>query len=204
MRSSTSLLLTALAGGARALRLGPAPRMRESAASASSPLFSRRNLLAGSAAAAVGATGFQLLKPSTPLFLPAASSMAGETVVITGANTGLGFESALRLAAAGARVVVTARTPAKAQSAVEALRAELGDAGAGAQLVALPLDLASLASVAAFPAALQRALGEGVAVDVLLNNAGVMVSGLPLHSLLLFLCFILLTMAEDVLLAQRR
>jgi NADPH:quinone reductase-like Zn-dependent oxidoreductase len=170
-----SFMLATLAVGTQALRITLAPRMCESAAPAASPLFSRRNLLAGGAAAAVGATGLQLLKPSTPLFLPAASSMAGQTVVITGANTGLGFESALRLAAAGARVVVTARTAAKAQSAVEALRAKLGESGAGAQFVALPLDLANLASVAAFPAELQRALGDGVAVDVLLNNAGVMV-----------------------------
>jgi len=162
-------VLLGLLAGVHALRFNGVSRVssaRMCDSAAASPIFSRRNLFAGGAAVAVGAVGLQAIKPKTPIYFPTPGSMAGQTVVITGANTGLGFESALRLAAADARVVVTARTEPKAQAAVAELRQRLGDAGASAQLVPLPLDLASLASVAAFPAALQKALGDSVSVDV--------------------------------------
>ena len=176
MRAAALLVIAVIAQCARALRLVRAPRMCEPAARPAASVFSRRNVLSGAAIAATGTAGLIALKPTTPVFVPAAGSMSERTVVITGANTGLGFESARRLAAASARVVVTARTEEKARSAVSRLREELGESGASAGLVPLALDLADLRSVAAFPAALQNALGSDVAVDVLLNNAGVMVS----------------------------
>ncbi|CAJ1446063.1 unnamed protein product [Effrenium voratum] len=57
-----------------------------------------------------------------PEFDPAENSMRGKTVLITGGNTGLGKESALRLARGGATVVLTARSEAKGLEAAEAVR----------------------------------------------------------------------------------
>ena len=91
----------------------------------------------------------------------------GRSFVVTGANTGLGFETARQLAAHGGRVVLTARSEAKGEEAVGRLRAEIPDARVEYRL----LDLADLDSVRRFADAL-IAGGEGI--DVLVNNAGVM------------------------------
>lgn len=104
-----------------------------------------------------------------PVFQPPAGSLAGTTILITGANTGLGLESAKRVAAAGASVIVTARSQAKADGAAR----DVAKAVPGARATGLELDLASLASVKAFPTKLSAALGDAP-IDVLLNNAGVM------------------------------
>jgi NAD(P)-dependent dehydrogenase (short-subunit alcohol dehydrogenase family) len=86
---------------------------------------------------------------------------SGRTVVITGASTGIGFEAARVLAAHGARVILACRDMGKAKDAA----AEIGAAGV------VELDLASLASV-------REAAGELRArcerIDLLVNNAGVM------------------------------
>lgn len=86
----------------------------------------------------------------------------GRFAVVTGANSGIGFEAAAALAAKGARVVVAARDEAKGRAAAARI-------GAGAEWRGL--DLADLASVARFSDDLLRA---GVAIDVLILNAGVM------------------------------
>jgi NAD(P)-dependent dehydrogenase (short-subunit alcohol dehydrogenase family) len=92
---------------------------------------------------------------------------SGRTVVVTGANSGLGFESAKALAAHGARVIMAVRTLAKGQSSADAIRG--GQPGADLQV--RRLDLADLDSVRSFVDGLR---GDGLAVDVLINNAGVM------------------------------
>lgn len=102
-------------------------------------------------------------------FDPAPGSMAGRTVVITGGNTGLGRESAIRLARAGASVVFTARTDEKGQEAEEAIRRASGSR----DVRYLQLDLGSLDSVRSFRDRLET-LGYGDRIDVLMNNAGVM------------------------------
>jgi NAD(P)-dependent dehydrogenase (short-subunit alcohol dehydrogenase family) len=87
--------------------------------------------------------------------------------IVTGANSGLGFETAKVLAARGARVVLACRNPGKAEGALDELRA----AHAGAEVEARALDLADLASVRAFA----RGVGSDYeAVDLLVNNAGLM------------------------------
>jgi NAD(P)-dependent dehydrogenase (short-subunit alcohol dehydrogenase family) len=91
----------------------------------------------------------------------------GKLVVVTGANSGTGKEATRRLAAAGARVVMAVRTLAKGDQA----RAEILAQHPGARLEVRRVDLADLASVREFADGL---LGEGTAVDVLINNAGVM------------------------------
>ena len=100
------------------------------------------------------------------VFAPAPGSLAGRTVLITGANSGLGLESAARLAAAGADVVATARTDAKAQQAVNEIEKRTGRKVAG-----VALDLADLKSVKSLPSRLPKSVSK---IDVLMENAGVM------------------------------
>jgi len=91
----------------------------------------------------------------------------GRTIVITGANTGVGFETAKMLAARAATVVLACRDPGRARQAKERILA----AAPGAHLDAITLDLASLASVRDAAAELRS---RHRTVDVLINNAGVM------------------------------
>jgi NAD(P)-dependent dehydrogenase (short-subunit alcohol dehydrogenase family) len=97
-------------------------------------------------------------------------SQAGRTAVVTGANGGLGLETARALAAAGAHVVMGARNQEKAAEAVADIRRGVPDASL--ELVAL--DLASQASVRE---AAERIRGAHDTIDLLINNAGVM--GIP-------------------------
>lgn len=83
----------------------------------------------------------------------------GRTVVVTGANSGLGLATTRALARAGARVVMACRDLARAEAAAATVE---GDVRVGR------LDLADLASVRAFAAAVDHP------VDVLVNNAGLM------------------------------
>jgi NAD(P)-dependent dehydrogenase (short-subunit alcohol dehydrogenase family) len=92
---------------------------------------------------------------------------SGRTIVVTGPTIGgLGHFTALELARRGARVVLAGRTPAKVDETVGAIREQVPDAA----VETLQLDLASLDSVRHAAAAAAR-FG---AIDVLINNAGVM------------------------------
>jgi len=91
----------------------------------------------------------------------------GRRFVVTGANSGLGFEAVRVLAGRGAHVVMACRDGEKAERALAQLRQELP----GASLEVAALDLASLDSVRAFAAHLLARQGS---LDVLCNNAGVM------------------------------
>jgi NAD(P)-dependent dehydrogenase (short-subunit alcohol dehydrogenase family) len=92
-------------------------------------------------------------------------SQAGRLAVVTGANSGIGWHTALELARAGCEVILTARTESKGRDAVERIRREIP----GAKIRYELLDLASLKSVRAFA---QRV--GGLKLDLLVNNAGVM------------------------------
>ena len=96
---------------------------------------------------------------------------AGRTVVVTGATSGLGLASAKALAAAGARVLLAARNPAKAEGA----RDEVAAGATGPEPEVVVLDLADLESVRA---GADDIAGRVASLDVLMNNAGVM--ALPL------------------------
>ncbi|XP_022099436.1 retinol dehydrogenase 12-like [Acanthaster planci] len=91
----------------------------------------------------------------------------GKTVIITGANAGIGKETARDLARRGARVIMACRDVSKATSAREDIR---GTTSRG-QLVVRQLDLASLASVRAFADKIKE---EEPRLHVLINSAGVM------------------------------
>jgi len=90
----------------------------------------------------------------------------GRRAIVTGANTGLGFQTALALAASGAEVVMAVRDLDRGQAAAQRIRDEIDDA----KLRIVHLDLADLASVHDF-AATESASGP---VDLLVNNAGLM------------------------------
>ena len=91
----------------------------------------------------------------------------GRTAVITGANTGLGYETAAALAAKGASVVLAARNLDKGKEA--ARRIERATPGAQVQL--RELDLSSLDSIRA---AADELRSNHESIDLLINNAGVM------------------------------
>ncbi len=93
--------------------------------------------------------------------------LAGSVAVVTGANAGLGLESAKALAGAGAGVVMAARDQGKAVAARDLIRSEHPDAA----LEIVPLDLGSLAAVRQ---AADRILDTHERIDVLINNAGLM------------------------------
>jgi NAD(P)-dependent dehydrogenase (short-subunit alcohol dehydrogenase family) len=95
------------------------------------------------------------------------ADQSGRLAIITGANSGTGFEAARVLAAKGASVVVAARSVEKSAAAIRAIQAETP----AADIRFLELDLSRQASVKAAAATL---IAEGRPIDILINNAGVM------------------------------
>jgi NAD(P)-dependent dehydrogenase (short-subunit alcohol dehydrogenase family) len=93
--------------------------------------------------------------------------LSGHTAVVTGANGGLGLQTSLALAAAGAHVVLAARDPRKTDAAV----ARIAERSPAASLEVVPLDLGDLSVVGT---AAQQVLAAHPRVDLLVNNAGVM------------------------------
>lgn len=91
----------------------------------------------------------------------------GRTVLVTGANSGLGFLTSLRLAERGARVIMTSRDPIKGVAAKCRIDARVGPGRVELRV----LDLADLRQVRNFT---RRLLDEGRTIDVLVNNAGIM------------------------------
>lgn len=94
--------------------------------------------------------------------------LTGKVVIVTGANSGIGKETAVELASMGATVVMTARTPSKGETA----RAEVVERSGSDRVVLGQLDLASFASIRSFA---RWFLDEFDRLDVLVNNAGLMV-----------------------------
>ena len=91
----------------------------------------------------------------------------GKVAVVTGANSGIGFEAASQLAKRGATVVLASRDEAKARDAAQSIAGKVP--GAATDIV--PLDLASLASVRK---AAERIMASHGQLDLLVNNAGLM------------------------------
>lgn len=93
--------------------------------------------------------------------------LSGKRVLITGATSGLGQESARAMAAKGASIVITGRNMPKAEQVAAGIRESTGNQNVSVQ----ELELGSFASIRAFA---ERFLQDDAALDILINNAGVM------------------------------
>ncbi|WP_103350568.1 oxidoreductase [Amycolatopsis sp. CA-128772] len=96
------------------------------------------------------------------------ADQSGRTVLVTGANSGLGLRTAEVLAGKGARVLLACRSAERGAKALDAVKA----VAAGAEPELVPLDLSELASVHAAATSVRERTGD--TLDVLVNNAGVM------------------------------
>lgn len=118
------------------------------------------------AALAVG-SAFVEAAPNPDWSLADMPSQAGRVFLVTGGTSGMGFEDAKALAAAGAQVVIAARNPQRGKEAIEKIRQEVP----GAKVQFEAVDLASLASVRALGDRLEARLPK---LDGLINNAAIM------------------------------
>jgi NAD(P)-dependent dehydrogenase (short-subunit alcohol dehydrogenase family) len=94
-------------------------------------------------------------------------SQAGKTALVTGANSGIGYQAALELARHGAHVLLGVRDLSKGEAAAQ----KIHGAVSGASVEVAELDMASLASIRSFA---EQFAKTGYALDLLINNAGVM------------------------------
>ena len=125
------------------------------------------------------------MRPRPPRPLPASLPMPwtasdipdqnGRLALVTGANSGLGLETARALAAQGATVLLACRSLERAEAARQELERAASDPGPGSSdpgtLIPLQLDLSDLSSVAAAAQQVRERWGR---LDLLINNAGVM------------------------------
>ena len=95
--------------------------------------------------------------------------LSGKAAIVTGANSGLGYETSRALLKAGAHVVMTMRSEDKAEATVAALTADLGSVS----LETVLLDLADLESIRHFS---EKFHGKHSQLDLLINNAGIMMT----------------------------
>ncbi|ANU24101.1 oxidoreductase [Planococcus donghaensis] len=93
--------------------------------------------------------------------------LTGKTAIITGGNSGLGFETAKGLITKGATVILAVRNIEKGHSA----RKELQKLYTSARIIVMPLDLASLDSIRSFVEQVKTSFDT---LDLLINNAGIM------------------------------
>ena len=97
----------------------------------------------------------------------AIGDQSGRVAIVTGANSGIGLETARELAARSATVVLACRNPKKAKAAAEDIRSTTD----GSRVEVRTLDVSDLASVRAFA---ESFLADHERLDLLINNAGVM------------------------------
>ena len=95
-------------------------------------------------------------------------NLTNKTAIVTGANSGIGFETAKALAAKGATVIMACRNQAKAEAAMANIENDVSDA----KLELILLDLSDLDSIKAFA---KSFLEKYDRLDILINNAGIMI-----------------------------
>jgi len=93
--------------------------------------------------------------------------LSGKMIIVTGANSGIGYEAAKELARKGARIILACRDMGRAEQAIDRIQREIPQA----DLEAMRLDLGSLHSIDQFAKKYQAKYER---LDVLLNNAGIM------------------------------
>jgi NAD(P)-dependent dehydrogenase (short-subunit alcohol dehydrogenase family) len=130
----------------------------------------------GGVAITAGVLGKKGIDGPAP-YEPVPGSLTGQVMVITGGTAGLGLESGKRLAAGGATIVLTSRSIAKGNKAVEAVQEYLSSRGiVNDKVFCVPLDLDDLENVKTFRSRLEAspALASSNKINVLMANAGVM------------------------------
>lgn len=95
-------------------------------------------------------------------------NFSGKTAIVTGSNTGIGYETALDLYQKGAKVYVACRNEEKALNAITRMKAQ----GGTGELIYGHLDLASLSTVKQFA---DKVLETESRLDLLVNNGGIMI-----------------------------
>ena len=135
-----------------------------------------RNVSIGTIATA-GIVGNGIAVQGPDPYIP--TNLENQVILITGANTGLGLESAKRLAAAGATLVLTARSEAKGKQAVQEVidhvqQQQQQSSSKPPTVYSVPLDLCDFQSIREFPKLFEKTVPPGTKIDVLMNNAGVM------------------------------
>mmetsp|Transcript_34664 Transcript_34664/g.35354 ORF Transcript_34664/g.35354 Transcript_34664/m.35354 type:complete len:359 (-) Transcript_34664:82-1158(-) len=115
---------------------------------------------------AVGGLALAKYSSDGPVFTEDVN-LQGKTAVITGANTGLGKESAVKLSSLGADVIILCKSKEKAENAIK----EINERSGSNTCRAVPLNLASLNSIDNCAKEIARITDK---VDILMNNAGVM------------------------------
>jgi NAD(P)-dependent dehydrogenase (short-subunit alcohol dehydrogenase family) len=95
--------------------------------------------------------------------------MHGRTAIITGGNSGIGYESGLKIAQAGGHVILAVRSDDKGEDAVRSIQQEADAAGEGGKAEFMHIDLASLKSVKAFADEFKK---RNQPLHVLMNNGG--------------------------------
>lgn len=106
------------------------------------------------------------------VYEPKPGSLRGKVMIVTGASTGLGLESSKRMAAAGATIVMTARTPEKGGDALKGVQQYLETKGVqNPDVYYLTLNLDDFDSINSFAGRYTDLLGSKK-IDVLMNNAG--------------------------------
>lgn len=104
----------------------------------------------------------------TRFTLKNAPSQQGKIAIVTGANDGIGYETALGLVSKGAKLIVACRNPEKADAAIVRMKKDFPEA----DISFIQLDLNSLKSVRNFADEFKRTHQK---LDILINNAGIMV-----------------------------
>ena len=93
--------------------------------------------------------------------------LQGKIIIVTGANSGIGFDTAKEFARKGAQTILACRDMDKAREALDTIKAEIP----GATVEIMELDLASLKSIKSFANAFKEKFNH---LDILVNNAGIM------------------------------
>ncbi|TMW65991.1 hypothetical protein Poli38472_003756 [Pythium oligandrum] len=101
-------------------------------------------------------------------------SLKDKIAVVTGANSGIGYETALELARKGAHVVLACRNPGKCADAVKKIQEALASTTEAGKVESMQLDVSDLSSVQRFSEEFQKTHSH---LDMLINNAGIM--GVP-------------------------
>ena len=132
-------------------------------------------IIAGGAAAAAAGAGLYFLinkqrgepRPTEMWTTEDMPDLTGKVIIVTGANSGIGFEAAKAFARKGAQTILACRSMDKAEAALAEIQAEIPNAPAEI----MHLDLANQASIHKFAEAFKAKFNR---LDVLVNNAGIM------------------------------